>query len=241
MLRWWKMWKVEGSERRSSRQRLVSELQLFVSLLLLFFAVFVATNASAKSFGVQGETFEIAEEHLIEMIERKLLIAKEDGRLEALQDEMRETTIARSERPVPVKGIQPALEYRSFVYDPTVVAQQDYHDLDGNVVVAKGTSANPFDMVAMPYDLLFIDGNREAEVKWAMSLHDEKRGAVRIILLDGAPLELMRTHKVRVYFDQRSALANQFNLSKTPSRIMQQGRTLLIEEIPVEPMSARTP
>lgn len=210
---------------------------LGVSIAATLLALLLCSVAQAKSFGVQGETFEIAEEHLIDMIERKLLIAKEDGRLDALQDEMRQMTIARSERPVPVEGIQPALEYRSFVYDPTVVAQQDYHDLDGNVVVAKGTSANPFDMVSMPYDLLFIDGEREVEVEWALALHHETEGAVRIILLDGAPLELMREHKVRVYFDQRSALSNQFNLSKTPSRITQQGRTLLIEEIPVDPTS----
>lgn len=220
---------------------LVRVLTALLALIISLLSSGWLQPALAKSFGVQGETFEITEEHLIHMIERKLLIAKEDGRLDALQEEMRQKTIERSERPIPVEGIQPATQYRSFLYDPTVVADQDYHDLDGNVVVAKGTTANPFDMVSLPYDLLFIDGNRDVEVEWALALHHEKQGAVRIILLDGAPLDLMRTHKVRVYFDQRSALSNQFNLSKTPSRITQDGRKLLIEEIPVNPVSGGSP
>ena len=55
----------------------------------------------------------------------------------------------------------------------------------------------------------------------------------RQILINGAPLELMRKHKVRLYFDQNAMMSRTFDLLKTPSRISQDGRMLKIEEIPM--------
>jgi len=199
----------------------------------LFCFCVLPAQVSAKSFGVEGQTFPIAEEHLIDMIERKLREAEKNGEIADLQDRMTQSAKRSVERPVPVEGISPALVYQTFEYDPTVTAAQDYLDLDGNVVVKAGKTVNPFDMVSLNYDLLFIDGDRKAEVEWALKAHAEKAGAVRIILLKGAPLEIMREHKVRVYFDQKAALSRQFQLAKTPSRITQKDRILLIEEIPV--------
>ena len=190
-------------------------------------------SVSAKDFGVAGETFEITEEHLIEMFQRKLLDAEADGRIAALEEDMKAKTRARVERPRPVDGMSPAFEYHSYTYDPTVSADQDYYDLDGNVVVARGTTVNPFDMVSLGPDLLFINGDRSAEVDWAFEQTAERGGATRIILVDGAPLEIMRARKVRVYFDQNGALSRRLDIVKTPSRVTQKDRLLLIEEIPV--------
>lgn len=215
---------------RSARRWNVSPL--VATALIAAFAL--CEPARAKDFGVAGQTFEISEEHLIGMIERKLRESEADGRLAALQEEMKATVRKRAERPRPVEGMSPATEYHSYTYDPTVTAEQDYFDLDGNVVVAKGTTVNPFDMVSLPGDLLFIDGDRPREVDWAFERLAEGGHGARIILVNGAPLEIMRERGERVYFDQNGALSRQLDIIKTPSRVTQSDRVLLIEEIPVE-------
>ena len=219
-----------GSSVRASRIMALSGRAATATLFLSL----IGGPALAKDFGVQGTVFPIAEENFLDMIRRKLEAARDDGRLDALQETMRTTTVDRVEAPRPVDGIVPARQYRARYFDPTFVSDRDYHDADGRVVVSAGSSANPFDTVSLPYALLFIDGTREVEVEWAMSLQETTAGAVKIVLLDGRPLDVMREHQVRVYFDQNAALSNHFELSRTPVRVSQEGRALKIEEIPLQ-------
>ena len=205
-----------------------------VGLLVAAVIAMSAPQGVAKDFGTAGQTFHISEEHLIDMIQRKIQDAQDDGRIAALQEEMRRKTRERVQRPSPVDGMSAAVEYHSYTYDPTVSAAQDYRDLDGKIVVAKGMTVNPFDLVSLSSDLLFINGDREAEVEWAFSETARRNGGTRIILVDGVPLKIMRERKVRVYFDQNGALSRQLDIIKTPSRVTQKDRLLFIEEIPVD-------
>ena len=52
-------------------------------------------------------------------------------------------------------------------------------------------------MVTAP--LVFIDGDDEAQLAWALKRFDTK---ARLIMVKGAPLEAMTRHQRRFYFDQ---------------------------------------
>ena len=167
------------------------------------------------------------------MFDRKLREAEASGAIKEMQERMVADARRSVERPVPVTGIVPATVFAAYDYDPTVTAAQDYYDNDGNVVVKAGTQANPFDLISMSHDLIFIDGDRQVELDWALQEYSRRKGAVKIILFKGAPLEIMREKKVRVYFDQKGALSRQLELARSPTRVSQKGRYLLIEEIPL--------
>jgi conjugal transfer pilus assembly protein TraW len=76
-------------------------------------------------------------------------------------------------------------------------------------------------------DLLFLDGDDPAQVAWALK---QDRQA-KLILVSGAPLELMKARQRRFYFDQGGKLTERFGISAVPARVRQQGRLLAVSEI----------
>jgi conjugal transfer pilus assembly protein TraW len=62
-----------------------------------------------------------------------------------------------------------------------------------------------------------------------MSKLGEQR--TRVILVKGAPLELMRRRKVQVYFDQAGTLSQHFGLTQVPAKIEREGSKLRILEV----------
>jgi conjugal transfer pilus assembly protein TraW len=209
--------------------------RVFPIILVCAALGFSGAAAVAKDYGVVGSTFVPVEESLIDMFQRKLDEAGRSGRLAEIEADMKARVVAGVSRPKPVAGLSPATQYFAYDWDPTVVAQEDYRDLNGRIVVPKGQTVNPLDVNDMGAVLLFVDGDNPAELAWAFERSDALSGAARIILVDGSPIEVMRTHKRRVYFDQQSMLSKQFALKHTPSSIRQDGRKLLIEEFPLEP------
>lgn len=202
-------------------------------LLAIILTVIFVPSAIAKDLGVQGETFDIVEQPIFEMIRDRLSEAHKDGIIDQLNEEFKERVKRSLERPPAVQGITAATSYNQFEYDPTVYADEDYKDALGRVVVPKGQRFNPLEFVGMRDNLYFIDGDNEEQVSWALSQLDANKGTGKIILLNGAPIELMRKHKQRFYFDQKSSLSRQFSIAKSPTKISQKGTILLIEEIPV--------
>jgi conjugal transfer pilus assembly protein TraW len=53
-----------------------------------------------------------------------------------------------------------------------------------------------------------------------------------LILVGGAPLELARAWNRPVYFDQGGRTVKRLGLTAVPARVRQDGRLLLIEELP---------
>lgn len=198
-------------------------------------AAVLPASASAKDLGQHGALFPIAERSLLELITETTERYVASGAWDAANKAARERARARIERPAPVEGLRPATEPRQFTYDPTIVAPQDYEDGFGNVVVARGTTANPLDVVALPAELVFFDADRPEQRRYALERYAATDGDARLILVNGSPLEMMREHRLRVYFDQKGLLSRQFGLTRTPSRIHQTGRVLTIEEVALPP------
>ena len=189
-----------------------------------------ARSAPAKDLGVRGTVWPVAEPDLLEQIEARFEALKASGELARMRREALDRARERIEAPGRVKGIGPARVLRTRLLDPSITIEQDIRADDGTLIAARGTRINPLEVYSLTRDLLFIDGARPVEVAWALG-HDRP---ARIVLLAGRPLDLMRAHERRFFFDQNGRLSKRFGLRATPSLVATEGSMLRITEVPLE-------
>lgn len=178
-----------------------------------------------KDYGVQGHLFKVIEISPIEEIQSILQAAKKNGTLGRLQEAFKEKVKKKIMRPNPVSGIVKATEDRSWIQNPTYTQSTEITDGRGNVIVAAGTSVNALDKMNWGEPFIFIDGDDETQVNWAK----KKRG--RIILTNGAPLELGTKLNRPIYFDQGGILTSRFWIKAVPAVVEQEHRSLRITEV----------
>ena len=185
--------------------------------------------------GVYGELFPIQEKSLLEVIQTKLQALKESGSLEAHQKAIAATTKDKMMHPEPVAGLHKTTEPRSFTYDPSITVPYDLKDHQGTVFHHKGTKVNPLDTHDFT-PFLFVDGDDHDQVAWASKEHQLARNnhKPKIILVKGAPFDLSNKLNLPVYFDQSGSLVKKFGIGQVPSRVSQQGKLLLVEELILE-------
>ena len=195
-----------------------------------------------RDYGIIGNTFEILEEDFLEMIEKRLKKLEGDGNLQEHQQKIAKQAQEKIKRPKPVEGIQHTKELRSFTYDPSITVPYDLKDHQGKVFHKAGTKVNPLDFKSLSKPLLFIDGDDEVQVTWAMEHKEMKhnvmgQGAIgqnsnsQIILTSGSPFELMEKFDRPIYFDQEGVLTKKLGIQQVPAKVTQQGKCLLIEEV----------
>lgn len=203
-------------------------MQLFCYLFVFTIAFLSRTQAELlKDHGVVGNTFEILEEDLLEVIESKLKKIEEEGSLQKYQNNIAAEIQEKIKRPKPVEGVPHTTKTRSFIYDPSISVPYDLKDHQGKVFHAKGTKVNPLDYKSLTKPLLFIDGDVGPQVKWAIG----QQPASLIILTNGSPFELMKKLDRPVYFDQEGTLTKKLGIQQVPAKVTQQDKLLLIEEI----------
>ena len=195
--------------------------------LLLKIALALPAAAQARDYGQQGAVFPVIERDLLEQIQSRLIAMEKSGETAKLNDRLKRRTVARVNRPEPVAGIARAVDDRSWSFDPTITLAADIRGAKGELIHGAGTRVNPLDSVALRADLLFLDGDDAAQVAWALK---EGRQA-KLILVSGAPLELMKARQRRFYFDQGGKLTQRFGIRAVPARVRQQGRLLAVSEI----------
>jgi conjugal transfer pilus assembly protein TraW len=191
-----------------------------------------ATPGIARDYGQQGAVWPIVEPDLLAQIHARLTHLEKTGETARLNEELRRRTIARVNRPEPVVGIGSAAATRSWRFDPTITVERDIADDKGRVIIAAGTRVNPLDTVPLRTPLVFLDGDDPAQLAWAVRRFGQIRA--KLILVRGAPLELMKTLKHRFYFDQGGSLVKHFGIRAVPATVEQQGRVLIITEQAIE-------
>jgi conjugal transfer pilus assembly protein TraW len=190
-------------------------------------------RSEARDFGVEGQTFPVIEPDLLATIESRLRGAEASGELKRMNEVFARRVEAKVRRPDPVSGITPARALRSWDYDPTAVIEQDIRDQKGNLVAAAGQRINPLDFVTIRQDLVFIDGDDQREVDWAVARYADPRA--KIIFVKGSPIDQMTARKRRFYFDQEGRLTGTFGIRHTPAVVSQTGRTMRVSEIALKP------
>ena len=198
-----------------------------IRTLLLAATLAVPSAAHARDYGQQGTVFAVIERDLLEQIHARLAALEKSGETARLNDKLKRQTVARVNRPQPVAGIARASGNRSWTFDPTITLAADIRGAKGELIHARGTRVNPLDSVSLRSELLFVDGDDPAQLTWALR---QSPGA-KLILVNGAPLELMKTRQRRFYFDQGGKLVARFGIGAVPARVRQHGRLLEISEI----------
>lgn len=183
--------------------------------------------------GTYGETFPIQEKNLLEVIKNKLQKLFESGQLETHQKAIAEKAKDQLNRPIPVKGLDKTTNPRSFTYDPSITVPYDLKDHEGRVFHTKGTKVNPLETHSFKYPFLFVDGDDSQQVAWAIREHQAAKATLKpkIILVQGAPLELSNQLNLPVYFDQSGILVKKLGIRQIPAKVSQQEELLVVDEV----------
>lgn len=200
---------------------------------LVAFGLVIAAPAAARDYGQQGAVWPIAEPDLLQQIHARLTQLERTGETARLNEQLKQRTIARINRPQPVAGLVQASIERTWRFDPTITVERDIADNRGRVIVAAGTRVNPLDTVPLRAPLVFLDGDEPAQLAWALKRFGST--PAKLILVKGAPLELMKARQRRFYFDQGGTLVKRFGIRAVPASVEQRGRVLVITEQAVKP------
>jgi conjugal transfer pilus assembly protein TraW len=185
----------------------------------------------AADYGQMGQTFPIIETDLLATIETRLRTLEANGGIERLQRQMQEQAVASVRRPKPVDGMTPATARREWLFDPSIVTEDDIVDAKGNLIAARGTRVNPLDMVRSSQALVFVDGDgRGRDRLGGQDL--ERCPAAKIIFVSGSPFDAMKPWQRRFWFDQGGQLTGKFGIRHTPPWSRRAG---------IEPQDQRSP
>lgn len=180
--------------------------------------------ANAQDLGVFGETFEIAEEDLLQHMMGKLKKMEQRGDLKIAQKKVQEEIRQNIAHPSAVQGITETKKEREFKFDPTITVIQDLADHNGNIFARAGEQFNPLDRVKMS-PMLFINGDNEKQITWALKKISEKKifrhDFAKIVLVKGSPFDLQEKLDRQIYFDQRGLLTKKLGIEHVPAIVFQ--------------------
>nr|WP_066560101.1 type-F conjugative transfer system protein TraW [Croceicoccus bisphenolivorans] len=187
-----------------------------------------ASPTTARDYGQQGTVWAIAEPDLLTQIHARLAALEASGETKRLNERLKQRTIAHVNRPTAVAGLTRAETPRTWLFDPTIAVGENITDDKGRVIIAAGTRVNPLDSVPLRQALIFLDGDDPEQLAWATKTYASTKA--KLILVAGAPLELMKARQRRFWFDQEGKLVRRFGIRAVPAVVEQQGRKLQVRE-----------
>lgn len=199
------------------------------TLLSLTTVAPLVSMALARNHGVMGQTWPIAEPDLLTTIDAKLKTLEGNGSIERMQRELVAKTEHRVRNPIPVAGISTAQKDRRWMFDPSIVVENDIRDQKGNVIAARGARVNPLALIDMPTDLVFVDGRDPDQLAWATKNWASEKA--KIIFVSGSPFDRMSEYQRRFFFDQHGKLTGHFGITHVPAVVAQKGQLLEVREI----------
>ena len=190
-------------------------------------------TADATDLGNLGPTYEIAEPHLLQMIEQRLREKERSGELARIEQEARARGTDTVRNPMPVAGVRTTVAPRTFYFDPTYALDRNVLGAQGELLFAAGTQANPLDIVSLSRHLLFFDARDTRQVRRALELMAHYQGRLKPILTGGSYLDLMKSWHIPVYYDQQGLLTRRLGIAQVPALVSQEGKRLRIDEMEV--------
>jgi conjugal transfer pilus assembly protein TraW len=205
-----------------------------IPLFMLASALAVCGLAQATELGVIGPVYPIAEPHLLDFIRQRLQEKERSGELKKLEEQARARGVDAVIHPKPVAGIKPAETARTFYFDPTFALDRNVFDDKGNLLFAAGTRKNPLEVVALSKHLLFFDARDKRQVTRArelMAFYRDRKVSVKPILVGGSYLDLMKSWRAPVYYDQQGLLTRRLGITRVPAIVSQDSLRLRIDEL----------
>jgi conjugal transfer pilus assembly protein TraW len=205
-------------------------MKKWVGLMLASFWVFCIPcgESVAANLGVQGSVYEIGEQNALMWIRERLTMMEINGEIEAQNQKLKQQALATIERPTPMH-LKPTQHERIFEKDLTLTVPKDIKDASQKILYLAGTRINPLINMFSHKSLIFFDGDDLQQLNWA--LQEYKKGFVKLVLIKGAPVALMRQYDIPFYFDQGGKLSQYFELEQVPAIVRQKKDKLIISEI----------
>lgn len=194
-------------------------------------SLFYGSIAHAVDLGTIGPTYGIAEPHLLADIERRLREKERSGELQRLIDEARTRGVEAVRQPTPVAGVHATDVPRTFYVNPSFTLDRNIIDANGRLLFAAGLRKNPLEVVSLSKRLLFFDARDRRQVERARELMSNYEGRVKPILTGGSYLDLMKSWRMPVYYDQQGVLTRRLGIQQVPALVSQEGQRLRVDEV----------
>lgn len=204
---------------------MMRKIALCIALLVIY------VPAMCEDLGVVGQIYDITERDLIEVLKGRLSSMKQSGELAKYQDDYKKKILNEIEHPKPIPGISATQKANVHYYDPSMLTDKDITDASGRILYPRGTRVNPLDYIGWNKYLLFVDGRDQQQLAFSKKIIAASDRPVKLVLVAGEPLDLMRKWKVQVYFDQGGALTKRFAITQVPAIIRQEGKRLRVDEL----------
>ena len=201
-------------------------LFLIIQLLLL------SPCAFAKDLGIHGRVYDIEENDLLKVLQSRAQAEMDSGNWDTRVEEWRDQAKQQANRP---KGIHlpRATKITSHLYDPSIIVPKDIVDTSGRLIQPAGTKANPFNYISMTRHLIFIDGDDRDQVDWMLEVTASEPDRFKVILTQGAVIELMKALDRRLFFDQQQIYTEKLAIQSLPALVYQEGLFLRIDEVAI--------
>ena len=191
----------------------------------------MSVPAFADHLGAIGPVYPIAEPDLLVQIREALKAKEVAGEIERYYREARKHAEASIETPRPVTGITTVTTARTYERDPSVTLTDAVTDQTGRIIVPAGTRVNPLATLTLSKRLFFFDARDPRQVVQAKALLERDGAGVKLILVAGSYMDLMRAWKRQVYFDQDCEIVRRLGITQVPALVTQAGQRLRIDEV----------
>ncbi len=178
----------------------------------------------AKTIGVVGRVYPIAERDALEEIEERARQVE----WQSVMDQQKPGDY----RPSDLIRLPKANRQRSFLVDMTYTLDFDIPDGKGGILYPKGYQFNPLDYVPFNQTLVVIDGEDPDQVAWLKASSLIHRPDTLILLTRGAFSEVGQDLGRAVFYATRQ-IVERFQLAAVPSVIRRQGRMMEVDEIEI--------
>ena len=191
-------------------------------------------QVEAEDLGIFGETFEIQEKDLLEQILFKLRTLQESGQFEREKEKVVRRVKDMILHPTKVEGIDHSQKTREYKFDPTITVKRDLYNHRKLIFAKKGEKFNPLDRLSLTKSLLFIDGEEEKQIQWALRKVEANERS-KIILINGYPFNLQEKLRRDIFFDQHGILIKKLGIQHVPAIVFQKAGekvlTIIEEEL----------
>ncbi|WP_419421566.1 type-F conjugative transfer system protein TraW (plasmid) [Legionella sp. D16C41] len=203
---------------------------------LLCFLVFLGLSigqSHAKSFGVVGEVFPVAEKSFLMLIEERLAVLKASGALDAINKRWVQTAAEHANRPVTL-ALSRATAFAEYKFTPEVTLSQDITDAGGRVLFARGTTVNALaELPAYQPCWLFFNADDVAQLHWAAQQKTSCPNP-KFILTGGAINTTETRLQAIIYFDQGGRITRKLHIAHVPAKVTRHQNELVIQEVAIK-------
>lgn len=198
--------------------------------MALLFSIAITASLCADDLGVVGKVYPISEPDMIEFIKSKAKALVDSGQWEQIRQQGIANAKDHINNPKPVTGITDATITKTWYYTPMVQLKEPLTDGRGRVI-AKAGNYNALKYKPFDVQLLFINGNNQKQVEWALAKNSESDIRTKIVLTSGSFMDLDKKFKVWFYYDQSGKYTQKLNIQHVPAIVRQSGTQLQITEI----------